>query len=882
MLKNLFSAKTQLLEAGVAGKTDSKPVKYPGVRDAIDGNTAVILVEREASDAAGAYPITPSTNMGEYWSEAVAAGHLNTSGKPLIFIEPESEHAAAGVTAGMSMTGLRAVNFSSAQGVAFMHESLYGAVGKRLPYVLNIGCRAITKATLNVHAGHDDYHCIDDTGFIQMMAKNAQEAADLNLIARKTAELSLTPAIMAMDGFLTTHLIEPVLVPERELVAEYLGKPDDIIDTPTPAQNIIYGPKRRRVPALWDVDNPVTSGAVANQDAHMQATAAQRPYFFEHIPALFDQCAAEYAGLTGRQYGQVDTYRCDDADYVLLGMGSMTVQAAAVADWLREQRKLKVGVVNLTLFRPFPGAVLGHALKGKKGVAVLERTDQPLSEDLPLMREVRATVSKCLENGSDAGAYPGYAAYAKVSDMPRLYSGCYGLGSRDLQPEALIAAVENMLEKGAHKKFFYLSIDFVRDQAANPKQEIHQQEILAAYPRIKEMALRGSENPNLMPKGAIAVRMHSVGGWGAVTTGKNLAMTLFELLGWDIKANPKYGSEKKGQPTTYYLSAAPEPIRINCEYTHVDVVLSPDPQVFLHTNAIAGLVKGGVFIIQSNLPDAAALWATFPVATQKAIVEKEIRVFFLDAFTIAREESSNPELQLRMQGNAFQGAFFHASDVMQRAGLDEDTLFKAIENQLEAKFGKKGKRVVDDNLRVVKRGYTEIHEIPAEVKQVGARQAPAMKAVPPCRSCSSAAGNGQLAGHRHPPFLGTDRQFLCVRQGFGQPGRPVHGHGPDSGGHWRVPRHDADPLRAPGVDRRELHRLRQLLHPVSRLGDPRPGHAGRRDAQHRHHQDRDGRPADALPAQGGAQHRKTPARRARQGRHGRAQPTQAGHRGRHA
>jgi pyruvate-ferredoxin/flavodoxin oxidoreductase len=166
-----------------------------------------------------------------------------------------------------------------------------------------------------------------------------------------------------------------------------------------------------------------------------------------------------------------------------------------------------------------------------------------------------------------------------------------------------------------------------------------------------------------MPKGAIAVRMHSVGGWGAVTTGKNLAMTLFELLGWDIKANPKYGSEKKGQPTTYFLSAAPEPIRVNCEYTHVDVVLSPDPKVFLHTNAVAGLKKGGVFIIQSNLPDAAALWATFPLHIQKYIVDNDIKVFYLDAFSIAREESSNPDLQLRMQGNAFQGAFFHASDV---------------------------------------------------------------------------------------------------------------------------------------------------------------------------------------------------------------------------
>ncbi len=317
MIKNPISkllGHMHLIEPGTAAKANVKTVKYPGVRDAIDGNTAVILVEREASDAAGAYPITPSTNMGEYWSEAVAAGHVNISGRPLIFLEPESEHAAAGVTAGMSMTGLRAVNFSSAQGVAFMHESLYGAVGKRLPYVLNMGCRAITKATLNVHCGHDDYHSVDDTGFIQLFAKSAQEAADLNLIARKTAELSLTPAIMGMDGFLTTHLIEPVLVPEKALVEEFLGLPDDLIDTPTPAQELIYGPKRRRVPVLWDVDSPVVSGGVANQDAHMQATAAQRPYFFEHIPAILDKCMAEYGELTGRKYSRVDTYRCDDAD----------------------------------------------------------------------------------------------------------------------------------------------------------------------------------------------------------------------------------------------------------------------------------------------------------------------------------------------------------------------------------------------------------------------------------------------------------------------------------------------------------------------------------------------------------------------------------------
>ncbi|MFH0935000.1 MAG: 2-oxoacid:acceptor oxidoreductase family protein, partial [Pseudomonadota bacterium] len=534
---------------------------------------------------------------------------------------------------------------------------------------------------------------------------------------------------VGQDGFLTTHLIEPVMVPERELVEEYLGLADDIIDTPTPAQKMLYGPKRRRIPAIWDVDNPMQTGVVQNQDAYMQAVAAQRPYFFEHIPALSEQCMDEFFALTGRRYNRVASYRCDDADYIILGMGSMVVQAEAVADWLRENRKIKVGVVNLTMFRPFPGELLGKILKGKAGVAVLERTDQPLSEDLPVMREVRATLTKCLENGRDK-SYPEYAAYESAKDMPPLYSGCYGLGSRDLQPEGLIAAVENMLPGAGRRKFYYLSVDFLRDESATPKQEVHQQQLKDAYPNIKAMALRGSENPNLMPKGAIAVRMHSIGGWGMVTTGKNVAMTLVDLLGWDIKANPKYGSEKKGQPTTYYLSAAPEPNRINCEYTHVDVVMSPDPQVFGHTNAVDGLNQGGVFIIQCSMDSAEALWESFPMHIQKYIFDNKIRVFYLDAFKIAREESSNVDLQLRMQGNAFQGAFFHASDVKERAGLSEETLFTAIEKQLEDKFGKKGKRVVEDNLRVVRRGYEELQEIAPELMKVGQRAQAAGKAAP--------------------------------------------------------------------------------------------------------------------------------------------------------
>ena len=706
------------------GKKDTSTFKYPGTRMAMDGNTAVIMCEREASDAAGAYPITPSTQMGEYWAEETAKGHINISDRPLIFIEPESEHAAAAVTAGMSMTGLRATNFSSAQGIAFMHESLYAAAGKRLPYVLNIGCRAITKASLNVHCGHDDYHCIDDTGFFQVFANNAQGAADLNLIGRKIAELALTPAAIAQDGFLTTHLIEPLQVPERELIAEFLGRPDDMIDCPTEAQKMLFGKQRRRIPAIWDVDNPMLSGSVQNQDAYMQTVAAQRPYFYDHIADITDQVMDEFYALTGRRYQRIDKYQTDKADYVIVGMGSMIVQAHAVADYLTRTRKLKVGVLDITMYRPFPGDLIGHVLKGKKGVTVLERTDQPLAEDLPLMREVRASISKCIENGQvdeNHMPYVDYARYSNIKDVPPLYSGAYGLGSRDLQPEGIIGAVENMLPDAGRRKFFYVGINFSR-KASSPRQEIHVQNINDAYPGVEKMAINGSENPNLMPEGSITVRMHSVGGWGAITTGKNLAMTLYELLGFDIRANPKYGSEKKGQPTTYYLSAAPKPIPLNCEYHFVDVVMSPDPNVFGHSNPVYGLKKGGVFIIQSNQDNPHDVWKTFPREARQYIVANEIRVFYVDGFLIAREEATNPELQLRMQGNAFQGAFFAGSPLMEMSGLDENKLFATIEEQLNAKFGEKGRRVVEDNLRVVRRGFDEIHEITDKSVDISAEQ----------------------------------------------------------------------------------------------------------------------------------------------------------------
>ncbi|MDP3909145.1 MAG: hypothetical protein Q8Q14_02035, partial [Gemmatimonadales bacterium] len=525
--------------------------KYPGLPVAEDGSGAVVHVETAASEGAGAYPITPSTQMGEGWAAAMAAGQTNVNGRRLIFFEPEGEHAAAAVTAGMSMTGLRATNFSSGQGIAYMHESLYAAAGKRLTYVLNIAARAMTKHALNVHAGHDDYHAIDDTGFFQLFAKNVQHVADLTVIAHRIAELSLTPGACAQDGFLTSHVIESIRLPERELIKEYLGDPADIIEAPTAAQRLTFGPKRRRIPEMFDLDYPALLGPVQNQDSFAQGVAAQRPFYFDHVAELADRAMREYAELTGRRYARALGYRLDDAEYVIAGQGSVVGNAEAVADHLRETRGLRVGVLDLVMFRPFPADLVTKFLRGKKGVAVLERVDQPLAVDPPLLREIRAAMTKGLENARASGKLP-YPGVAEVSaeEIPDFYAGGFGFGSRDLQPGDIIAAVDNMLESGKRRRHFYLGIDFVRDGTGFPKVDAWQQELLKEYPDIAELNLQPTERPSLLPEGSISLRMHSVGGWGAITTGKNLALTTFELLGLRVQANPKYGSEKKGQPTT--------------------------------------------------------------------------------------------------------------------------------------------------------------------------------------------------------------------------------------------------------------------------------------------------------------------------------------------
>src|SRR5215207_3403964 len=208
---------------GFSGGGPALPtVPFPGIPTTCDGAEAVVHVEVNVSQASGAFPITSSTTMGGGYHSAVMNGYRNLWGDPLIFVEPESEHSAASFCEGFAAAGGRVVNFTSGQGLVLMKEVLYTIAGKRLPAVFNIGARALTSQGLNVHAGHDDVMSVADCGWGMVLARNAQEAGDLCLIARRAAESSSTPFFAVQDGFLTTHTVETVRLIEPEFMKEYI------------------------------------------------------------------------------------------------------------------------------------------------------------------------------------------------------------------------------------------------------------------------------------------------------------------------------------------------------------------------------------------------------------------------------------------------------------------------------------------------------------------------------------------------------------------------------------------------------------------------------------------------------------------------------------
>ncbi len=760
-------------KASSSKQTHARP-KYPGIRVTCNGNQLVAQwVEARITEGGVFYPITPSTEGGELYQQSYAQGELNVWGHPKVAIEAEGEHAAQGGATAYAVTGRRTVNFTSGQGIVYAMEQYYHAPGKLSTMVLEVGARALTKHALNVHCGHDDFYAALDTGWTMLMARDAQQAADQAIILRKVNELSLNPGMNIQDGMLTTHSERTYLAPEADLLREFLGAPDDLIDCPTPAQRELFGPRRRRVPQMIDPRNPILLGPVQNQEHHMNGVVARRNNFNEPILGMLEHAYAEFGRLTGRHYGLISEHRTEDADTVFVSLGSAAENIEAACDYLREQRNARVGSIHINVIRPFPEAAVVQALRGKKQVIILERTDEGMAGENPLARDIRVALGKAQEAARHGGTLPPL----EPGETPRLFRGCYGIGSRDFRPEHILGAYEFATGQTRRKDgrgaadgetYFVLGVD-------------HPYSVISR------------DTPSLLPEGAIAVRFHSIGGWGMITTGKNLGSIIGDLGKFiserdptydeegllrdrlHVMANPKYGSEKKGAPTNYYLVVAPERIRVNCELNHVDVVLCCDPKAFTHTNPLEGMKKGGCLVWESSeTPETA--WQRIPAAHRKFIRENGIRVFILPGFEIARHATSRPDLQLRMQGNSFLGAFFRVSSFLADYRISEEQFTSVVRKQYEKKFGRFGEAVVASNMTVMTEGFSRVREIrygEIEEPDRSSMRNPPLRPIgdhplPPTAGCGSATpGIPAPAGQTRAPFQTVAKFDSEFRAGYG-------------------------------------------------------------------------------------------------------------------
>ncbi len=422
------------------------------------------------------------------------------------------------------------------------------------------------------------------------------------------------------DGFLTTHTVETVRLIEPEFMKEFIGSP------------------KEKLINLMDPANPVMSGTVQNQDSYMKGKIAQRWYYDRCKPALED-AFEEFYRKTGRRYGLVENYRCEDADYIIVGMGCYMETARAVVDYLREKKGLAAGALTVFTFRPFPAHEIVESLKNCKAFTILERMDDPMSTTgNHLTREVKAAF---------CDGITGQNGHQKLSRVPNVYSGAAGLGSRDVRAGDLIAVFDNMIKGGMD--FFCLGIDHA-------------------------LALPVAEDPDLRPRGGFSMRGHSVGGFGSVTTNKVIATIAGNIFGKDVQAYPKYGSEKKGLPTTYYLTIAESHINLHQELEIVELLCINDPTAILSPLTLKGLTMGGSIFMQSAYTDPMDVWKRIPAENKKFIRDKKAKLFFCDMVSIARTVASEADLQMRMQGIVLLGAFLRLTPYARgpddrRAGL---------------------------------------------------------------------------------------------------------------------------------------------------------------------------------------------------------------------
>jgi len=611
-----------------------------------DGNYAAAHIAYMFSEVAAIYPITPSSTMAELVDEWAASGRKNIFGETVKVVEMQSEAGAAGAVHGSLQAGALTTTFTASQGLLLMIPNMYKISGELLPGVFHVSARALAAQSLSIFGDHQDVMATRQTGFAMLATSSVQEVMDLAGVAHLVAIKSRVPFLHFFDGFRTSHEIQKIeLIDEARLTA--------LLDREALAAF--------RARAL-NPEHPVTRGTAQNPDIYFQTREAANR-FYDAIPDMVAETMAHISEITGRTYKPFTYYGAEDAENIVIAMGSVTETLKETVDYLRKQGK-KVGVITVHLYRPFSAKYLFNVLpKSVKRICVLDRTKEPGAAGDPLYLDVRDVFYNCPER-------------------PMIIGGRYGLSSKDTTPAQMLAVYENLA-------------------AETPKDHF----TVGINDDVTHTSLPVGEEISLAKEGTFEALFFGLGSDGTVGANKNSIKIIGGSTDKYCQAYFSYDSKKSGGYTSSHLRFGDKPITSPYLVTTPDFVACHVPSYVDKYDVLKGLKPGGSFLLNS-VHDAATTCATLPDHMKAYMAKNHINFYIINATKIAADLGLGSRTNTIMQS-----AFFKIANV-----IPFDKAVEEMKHAILKSYGKKGEDIVNMNYAAVDAGGSAVEkvEIPAE------------------------------------------------------------------------------------------------------------------------------------------------------------------------
>lgn len=608
----------------------------------IDGNTAAAHVSYAFTDVAAIYPITPSSVMADETDKYAANGRKNLFGREVQVTEMQSEAGAAGAVHGSLAAGALTTTYTASQGLLLMIPNMYKMAGELLPSVIHVSARALASHALSIFGDHSDIYACRQTGFAMLCSNNPQEVMDLGAVAHLAAIRGRVPFLHFFDGFRTSHEIQKVAMWDYQDL-------DDMLD-----KEALSRFRRRSL----NPEHPVLRGSAQNGDIFFQAREATNPYY-DAVPEIVVDYLNQVNAKIGTDYKPFNYYGHPEADRVIVAMGSVCDCTEEVIDYLNAAGE-KVGLVKVHLYRPFVAKYLLDVLpKSVKRISVLDRTKEPGSIGEPLFLDILAALAD-----SDFNGVP-------------VYSGRYGLGSKDTTPDDIIAVYRNMQSETPKRRF---TIGIVDD--------------------LTHLSLTNAERVNTVPKGTHSCKFWGLGADGTVGANKNSIKIIGDHTDMYAQGYFDYDSKKSGGLTVSHLRFGDKPIKSTYYISQADFVACHNPSYLHKYDIVEDLKKGGSFLL--NCPwSVEELEHRLPGKMKRYIAENDIHFYIIDGIKIGKELGLGGRINTILQA-----AFFKIANIIpieQAAQFMKDAATKS--------YSAKGDKIVAMNHAAIDRGVTDVHEV---------------------------------------------------------------------------------------------------------------------------------------------------------------------------